>query len=160
MNVPGNRDYFHSRVNEVLEMVLDDPELLDRKRASDLRERITKKYNCSIRTTCRYIKAVREKLLKIRDRDVDNALNRALSDREYLLRKAKNEGDNRLVLEVMRDRDKLLGLYIERSRSEVQLRSIDMSFFTDLGLERLARGEGITEVMQDPGSYNPHGNKS
>lgn len=160
MNVPGNRDYFFIRVNEIIEIVLDDPDLLDRRQVGSLRKKIMEKYTCSSRQANRYICGVKEKLVEIRERDMDKALKRALSDREYLLRKAKNERDNKLVLEVMRDRDKLLGLYVERSKTEIQLRSIDMTHFTDLGLERLARGESVTEVMQDPNSYSPNGNKS
>lgn len=159
MNVRSAREYFYTRVNEIIEIVLDQPELLDKRQAALLRDKIMKKYSCSTRQANRYMHAVREKILEIRERDASKALDRALTDREYLLRRAKSEKDNRLVLEVMRDRDKLLGLYVERSKTEIQLRSIDMNHFTDLGLERLARGEDATEVMQDINSYNPYGTK-
>lgn len=156
MNVAGERNYFYTRVNEIIEEVLERPELLDRRQTPILRDVITAKYNCSERQAARYIRAVREKIGEIRSRDVETAMDRALTDREYLLRRAKTEKDGRLALEVMRDRDKLLGLYVERSKTEIQMRSIDMNHFTDLGLERLARGEDITEVMRDPQSYNPN----
>ena len=144
MNVASAREYFYTRVNEIIEIVLDRPELLDKRQAAVLRDKIMKKYSCSTRQANRYMHAVREKILEIRERDASKALDRALTDREYLLRRAKAEKDNRLVLEVMRDRDKLLGLYVERSKTEIQLRSIDMNHFTDLGLERLARGADVS----------------
>lgn len=156
MNVAGERNYFYTRVNEIIEEALERPELLDRRQAPILRDWIVARYNCSERQAARYIRGVREKISEVRARDVEAAMDRALTDREYLLRKAKLEKDGRLALEVMRDRDKLLGLYVERSKTEIQMRSIDMNHFTDLGLERLARGEDITEVMRDPQSYNPN----
>jgi hypothetical protein len=153
MPVERRSTLFWVKVNEIIEMMLDEPEYMERRRLMEFVERIKAKYEIGQRQAYRMLKEAREELLQIKKRDVEKNLDRALTDREYLLRKAKKDLDNKFALEVMKDRDRLLGLYVERSKADISLRSVDMGNFTDHGLERLARGEDIAEVMQDPLSH-------
>ena len=61
--------------------------------------------------------------------------------------------DHWLHLEAVKDRDKLLGLYIDKQKSETITKNIDMSRFTEFGLEQLAKGVDIQAVMLDPRAY-------
>ena len=141
------------KAREVMGRILERPSLLEKTQRRELIEEIRDRYNYKSRQAYRLYNLAVDMLIDVMSREADKNLNRALIDREYLLQKAKEEGDMRLLLEVMKDRDKLLGLYVDRSRTDVSIRAIDMANFTDYGLERIAKGEEVTVVMQDPASY-------
>lgn len=136
-------------------MILERPQYLEKTNRRELVKEIQEKYNYKMRQAYRIYNLAAEMLLEVRTREAERNLDRALLDREYLIQKAKEEGDTKLLLEVMKDRDKLLGLYVDKTKTDLSIRQIDMSNFTDYGLERISRGEEITIVMQDPASYRP-----
>ncbi len=153
MEKQSQKDPNWLRIATIVEMILENPDYLEGKNLKELIVEIKNKYSVGQRQAYRYLKSANQKVLDIKLRDTEKNLDRALIDREYLLRKAKTANDNKLLLEVMKDRDRLLGLYIERSKTDISFRQVEMGNFTDHGLERLARGEDIADVMQDPLSY-------
>jgi hypothetical protein len=157
-----------SRVDAVINLILENTRYLDGKRQKELSERVAATFNVSIRTAQRYISAAKLDIRKMVSNKTEVALERALMDRELLLVKAKgiyNEKkksydvapDYWLFLEAAKDRDKLLGLYIDKQKSEMITKNIDMSRFTEYGLEQLAKGVDIQVVMLDPLAYRVNG---
>ncbi|MBN8545797.1 MAG: hypothetical protein J0L60_06655 [Ignavibacteria bacterium] len=153
-----------SRVDAVVNLILENTRYLDGKRQKELSELVSAKYKVSIRTAQRYISAAKLDIRNMTTAKTEAALERALMDRELLLVKAKGlwndekkeydvAPDYWLFLEAAKDRDKLLGLYVDKQKSETITKNIDMSRFTEFGLEELAKGVDIQVVMLDPRAY-------
>lgn len=153
-----------SRVDAVINLILENTRYLDGRRQKELSELVSQKFEVSIRTAQRYIAAAKADIKSMTSSKTEVALERAIMDRELLLVKAKgiwNENkkqfdippDYWLFLEAAKDRDKLLGLYVEKQKSEMISKNVDMSRFTEFGLEQLAKGVDIQIVMLDPRAY-------
>lgn len=153
-----------SRVDAVVNLILENTRYLDGKRQKELSELVSQKFEVSIRTAQRYIAAAKADIKSMTSSKTEVALERAIMDRELLLVKAKgiwNENkkqfdippDYWLFLEAAKDRDKLLGLYVDKQKSEMISKNVDMSRFTEFGLEQLAKGVDIQIVMLDPRAY-------
>lgn len=153
MTTEKHKKTLQLKANEVMAMMLENPKYLDEKSRKYLIEDIKEKFGYRSRQAYRLYSLAAEMMLQVKAREVEKNLDRALLDREFLISQAKKEKDYKLLLEILRDRDKLLGLYVDKTKTDLMVRSIDMSNFTDYGLERIAKGEEITEVMQDPNSY-------
>lgn len=153
-----------SRVDAVVNLILENTRYLDSKRQKELSQLVSQKFEVSIRTAQRYIAAAKDDIKCMTSSKTEVALERAIMDRELLLVKAKgiwNENkkqydippDYWLFLEAAKDRDKLLGLYVDKQKSEMISKNVDMSRFTEFGLEQLAKGVDIQIVMLDPRAY-------
>lgn len=145
------------RANEIARMILSD----GRKDypLSELVKVVMDMYGVSKRQAERYIYFAKEEIAILRKEEVKDALDVALRDREFLLSKAKGELDDAgnvvtppnyyLYLEIVKDRDRLLGLYPFKQTKEVISKNVDMESFTIHGLERLANGDPLEEVLKD-----------
>lgn len=102
------------RVNKIVEVILENPSYFKSKINAELTEFVRKEFSLSQRQSQRYIKWAREAILElIKDRK-SQSLENAIIDREYLMKKAKETYDYKLALEVVKDRDKILGLYEDK----------------------------------------------
>ena len=61
-----------------------------------------------------YILGAKEMIADMLEKKKEDSLERALLDREHLYVTAKNLLDFKLALEVVKDRDKILGLYEDK----------------------------------------------
>jgi hypothetical protein len=146
------------RVNEVVRMILDDPRAKTAT-GKELIELISEMFGVGYRQAERYLNRARDEITKIMKDRNESALENALSDRAFLLEKAlgvTNEDGKQitppnyyLYLEVVKDRDRLLGLYPVKQAKEVVNKNVDMKMFTIHGLDRLANGDPLEEVLQD-----------
>ena len=146
------------RVNEVVRMILDDPRA---KTATgrELIELICELFGVSSRQAERYLNKARDEITKIMKERNASSLEKALEDRSFLLEKALGSYDEDgkqitppnyyLYLEIIKDRDRLLGLYPVKQSKEVVNKNVDMKMFTIHGLDRLANGDPLEEVLQD-----------
>ena len=137
------------RANEIARMILSD----GRKDypLSELVKVVMDMYGVSKRQAERYIYFAKEEIANVRKEEVKDALDVALRDREFLLSKARGEVDDAgnvvtppnyyLYLEIVKDRDRLLGLYPFKQTREAVSKNVDMESFTIHGLERLANGD-------------------
>lgn len=145
------------RVNEVAQMLLNEPAIKGMP-FKEMAEAVAERYGVSVRQAERYVTRAKEEIARMTKEEARNALDVALRDREFLLQKAKGEFDEEgrqisppnyyLYLEVAKDRDRLLGLYPQKQR-EVLSKNVDMEMFTIHGLERLAAGDALEDVMRD-----------
>ncbi len=153
-----------SRVDAVVNLILENTRYLDGKRHKELSQLVSDKFQVSVRTAQRYIAAAKADIKSMTSGKTETALERALMDRELLLVKAKGVWNEKkkqfdippdywLFLEAAKDRDKLLGLYVDKQKSEMVTKNIEMSRFTEFGLEQLAKGVDIQIVMLDPRAY-------
>jgi hypothetical protein len=162
--MPNNEPLVWNRVDAVINLILEKTRYLEGKRQAELCQMVAERYKISIRQAQRYVKQAKQDLKKMTSADTAKALQRALMDREFLILKSKGvwneelgkytvEPDFWLHLEAVKDRDKLLGLYVDKQKSEMITKNIDMSRFTEFGLEQLAKGIDIQIVMLDPRAY-------
>jgi len=151
---PKRTDMMWIRVDSITKLILEKPEYLQDKRTKELESVICKQFNIGNRQARKYIKESKEVIRQMTTRDRETVFKKAIIDREYLIIKAKDTRDLRLVLEILKDRDKLFGLYIDETRNvtDINLKSIDLSKFTERGLERITKGDKIEEIVLDPAS--------
>lgn len=152
-----------SSVNIVINLLLKNPRLLRDEREHWLIKKIAKVLNISRNDAFLCLNAAKDEIRIISSPNHDDALKRALLDREYLISLAKGVKDSSgkvilsrnldLLKEVIIDRDKLLGLYVESSKSETLIKKIDLSHFTDEGLRLIAEGKEILSIMTNPLFY-------
>lgn len=140
------------RVDAIAAMILENDRYLEAKRSSELISMIMERFNLQERQAWEYIKYARKLVQSIGNKDLSANFRKAVRDRENLWKKAIDREDYRLALEVVKDRDRILGLYAERiiHTGTVTNKNIDLNRFSEYGLERIARGENIEEVMLDP----------
>lgn len=154
-----------SRVDEVVKLLLRNKKYLESNRGDELRKRVAKMFNLSERSAHDYINLAKEDLRKMMETEKEMALQRALLDREYLIDRAKGikgkdgkyavKPNDRLLLEVLKDREKLLGLYVDAVKNDVTVKNVDLSCFTEEGLAELAKGRDIFELMGSTVYYKP-----
>lgn len=155
----GHIDIIWSRVDSVIALMLENDRYLGSKRTKELVNTVKERFNVEERTAYRYIAAAKKEIKAIGKLNSSEALLRAIRDREFLLSRAKglkdasgqwlSEPDYKLYLEILKDRDKLLGLYEERFSGQVTVKNVDLSRLTEYGLERIKRGDNIEEVLRD-----------
>lgn len=160
----GHTDIVWSRIDSVVSLILENDKYLQSKRNKELVETVMKKFDASERTASRYVAEAKLEIRKIGKANKHKAFVKAIRDREFLLQKAKGiknkagnfaeKPDYKLALEILKDRDKLNGLYVDevKQSGELTMKNVDMSKFTEYGLERLKRGDMIEEVLMDPKS--------
>lgn len=150
-----------SRIDSVVALILENERYYQSKRNKELCEIVMKTFKIAERQAYKYIGEAKKEIRRIGQADKKKAFVRAIRDREFLLQKAKGtkkgesfveKPDYKLALEIVKDRDKLFGLYVEETKTtgEVTIKNIDLSKFTEHGLERLKRGDKIEEVLMDP----------
>ena len=99
------------RIDWLVQFILGNDRYLSSKKNIQLRNEVMEEFEISSSSAKRYVAEARKEIRKIIIKNKDKALNRALRDREFLFLKAKELQDYKLALEVVKDRDKLSGLY-------------------------------------------------
>ncbi len=145
------------RANEIAQMILSE----ERKNYTQgqLVNTVMEMYGVGKRQAERYVAIAKNEIANLRREEAKDALSVALKDREFLLHKAKGVEDENgnvvtppnyyLYLEIIKDRDRLLGLYPVKQQKEIFAKNVDMEMFTIYGLERLANGDALEDVMRD-----------
>jgi hypothetical protein len=142
-----------TRINKTQIIILENHQKWlskGKKTSAELTKRIQEEFSVSKRVAESYISAARKEIRLLIIKQRDKKLNKALLDREWGITKAKEDGDSKLALEYMKDRDKLNELYTEQTVTTNF--DIDVNELTDHGLERIKRGDDPREVILDPKS--------
>jgi len=105
-------DIVWSRVDSIIVLILDNERYMQSKRTKELVQIVMEKFAVKERTAYRYLSIAKREIRKIGKEKREKAFLKAIRDREYLLAKTKNT-DYKLALEIMKDRDKLYGLYVD-----------------------------------------------
>lgn len=143
----------HMRAQITAGIMLDDQTWLKRTKNGELTDYISKKFAVSARTAQRYIAHAKEIHKGLFVKGHERKLKRAERDREWVILKAKEEGDTRLVFDCIKDREKLADLYPDQKvKQENTNFDVDLSKLTKKGLKRIARGDDPRDVMMDPES--------
>lgn len=154
-------DIVWARIDSVVTLILENTRYMHSKRNPELVKIVMDNFTLSERQALRYVAEAKREIRKIGVADKKKAFVRAIQDREFLLQKAKGtkkndkvveKPDYKLALEIVKDRDKLFGLYVDETKTtgEITIKNVDLSKFTEHGLERLKRGDKIEEVLIDP----------
>lgn len=164
-NTSGHTDILWARVDSIIALILENDRYLGSRRTLELVKTVMERFNVEERTAYRYIAEAKKEIKRFGKLNASEALLRAIRDREFLLTRAKgvkdkagegwmSEPDYKLYLEILKDRDKLLGLYEEKIRTsgELTVKNFDLSRLTDHGLERVKRGDSVEEILRDPKS--------
>ena len=145
-------DSFWSKVDAVIELILNNDRYLQSKRNSELMLLVREQLNVSEATAYRYIGEAKKEIRKIGKVKRIEAYNKALRRREYLQLKSK-DSDKKLALEILKDSAKLEDLYPdEKVQNENINFEVDLSKLTEKGLERIKRGDDPRVVLLDPES--------
>lgn len=149
-----------ARIDSVVTLILENTRYMHSKRSAELVKVVMKNFELSERQSQRYVAEAKKEIRRLGVPDKKRAFIRAIQDREFLLQKAKGTKDKngrmsekpdfKLALEIVKDRDKLFGLYVDETKGEMTIKNVDMSKFTEYGLERLKRGDKIEDVLMDP----------
>lgn len=153
------------RVDAVSQLLCENDLYMQNHRSAELCEVIMEKYEVSKRTAQRYISEARKEVNKLGKSNKKKAFARGIRDRQYLFQNAKmglkdksgnyiTKPNHKLALEIIKDREDLIGLYTQniKSSGEVTVKNVDMSMFTEYGLDKLKRGELLENVLLDPKS--------
>jgi hypothetical protein len=152
---------FYMCVDAVVNIMFENDRYLHSKRSKELSKIVAEQIKCSIRTAERYIAEAKKEIRKIGRLKKEEAFIKSIRDLEFLLSKTKNgkNPDYKRALEVIKERNKVYGLYaVEEKPKEITSKNIDMSLFTDYGLERLKRGDSVEDVLLDPKSLKFNAN--
>jgi len=147
---------FYQAVDAVCTILLENTRYLKSKRNKELTQIVTEQLGCSTRTAQRYVSEARREILRIGKEQKEAAFIREIRDREYLLNKVKSggEADYKLALEIMKDRAKLLGLYVEKVEhsGKISLEQIDFNKLSKEQLERIVNAKSedeLTKIMNE-----------
>ncbi len=109
---------FINRVQEIVILLLDKQPLLEESKSNDLLAIIMERYAVQKRQAVTYLSEARLLINQLGKQNIKLSYLKAMYDREFLFRKSKDANDLRLALEVIRDRDKIAGLYVENYKFE------------------------------------------
>ena len=128
-----------SRVDSVVNLILENDRYLQSKRNGELTQLVVKQFNVSERNAQRYIGEAKKEIRRVGIKEKEKAFVRAIRDREFLYSKAKTGLDFKLALEIVKDRDKLCGLYVDEVSVKGEIKTIpDLSGLTIEELKALA----------------------
>lgn len=157
----GMTEIVWARVDAVVHLILENDKYFQSKRNLELTNTVMEKFGCQIRMAQRYIAEAKREIRKIGRKNRDAAFVKAIRDREFLISKAKGVKDEKgnflinpdykLTLEIMKDRDKLQGLYIEEIKhsGEIAIKGLDFSKLPEHILQRIAAGEDANKVLAE-----------
>lgn len=160
----GHTEIVWSRIDSVVTLILENERYFQSKRNAELISIVMKTFSIASRMAQIYVKEAKKEIRRLGQAEKKKAMLRALRDREFLFQRAKGTKDKngkliekpdyKLALEIVRDRDKILGLYVDevKQTGEMTMKNIDMSELTEHALERIKRGDKIEEVLMDPKS--------
>jgi hypothetical protein len=123
-NQNGHTESFWARVDAVVNLLLENDRYLQSKRNSELVQIVMQRFSVEERMAQNYISEAKKVTRKIAEDNKSKAFIKAVNDREYLFQKAKapfkdDTGkiigipDYKLALDIIKDRDRLFGLYEE-----------------------------------------------
>ena len=103
---------FYINVNNIVRQLLRDDILFTTESASSESLRLIRdSLGISQRQAQRYLRAARDEIRKITAASAKESLDQAFRDRHFIILQSKKDGDLKLALEAMKDREKLKGLY-------------------------------------------------
>lgn len=150
----NHRPQFWTRVDSVVIVLLENDKYLTEARAKELTKIVKDKFQVTPRMAQKYIAEARKVCQKLGEQKRDEAYERAIRDREFLFKKAKDkiEEDPKFIntaLDIVKDRDKLKGLYIEKVEhsGKIDLGKINLQKLTD---EQLSTLESLIKQGKDP----------
>ena len=111
-NPEDTTDLVAIRVDDIIIKLLEDSRSFTKARSKEITQYILDEYNVSIRTAQRYMSAAKKEIRKLSKKNVDAAYTKAMRDREYFIMTYK-KGNPSFAFKVIKDRDKIAGLYSE-----------------------------------------------
>jgi hypothetical protein len=124
-NGDKHTDIVWARIDAVVNLILENDRYFQAKRNKELCQTVMEKFAVEERQAQRYIREAKKEIKKIGQSDKQQAYIQAIRDREFLFSKAKQpfkdeQGriirapDYEYALDVIKDRDRIKGLYIEQ----------------------------------------------
>lgn len=95
------------RINEVVELILENPKYYQSKKSLELTNEVKNKYNVSSRQAMRYILGAKKAIADLVEQRKNESLETALMKLEFLYRKALNLYDYELALDVVKEENKI-----------------------------------------------------
>lgn len=147
-----HRDIFYAKVDKVVILLLETDQYLKSRASSELVRKVEKELNCQNTQARNYVSEAKKEIRRILKIKKENAFAKVIRDLELIRIRNKNGDNDKLFLETVKYYAKMNGLEIDETKTsgEITIKNIDLSKFTEHGLERLKRGDKIEEVLIDP----------
>lgn len=139
-----------SRIYKTASVILSNNDYINKKRRGELNKIIRTEFNVSERTARQLIRSARFVILEVAMKNTDQNFGKAIVQREFIINSFLESNDLSKALDAIKDRDKLNGLYNLETKQEITVKNVDMSKFTEHGLQRLIKGDKIELVLTDP----------
>lgn len=141
MPIDGHHEKFWIRVDAILVLLLENEHYILRNRYKELLITVQSKFDVAEDTAKKYITFAKKEYKKLCDENLEEARQKAIKDREWLIKSSKADPESRKrdILEFMKDRDKLRGLYVDESKQTVDLnlKKLNLDSLTTPQLEKL-----------------------
>lgn len=148
--IDGTTEIVWARVDAVVNLILENDRYFQSKRGKELTDIVMQRFGVSDRTAQRYVVEAKKEIRRIGGKDARAAFIKAIQDREFLFQAAKGRKDEkgkwiespdfRLALEVVKDRDKLFGLYVDKVDFTGEVKMPDLSGLSLKELHDLLKG--------------------
>lgn len=143
---------YYAKVDKVVQLLLETNQYLKSKSTSELIEKVKDELGCQDRQAKQYILEAKKEIRQLLKTKKEKAFNKVIQDLELLRLRNKSGENDKLFLETVKYYAKMNGLEIDETKttSEMTVKNIDLSRFTEHGLERLKRGDKVEDVLIDP----------
>lgn len=157
-NVDGHTPTFWIRVDAVIELIVKNRNYLQSKRTESLVTTVMNQLNVESRQAKEYIKYAKKGVKIHSTGNLAKVKESAILDREALLLEVKD--DPKLKLEIMKDRDNIKGVYVNKidHNVEISLKNIDIKNLPETFLQRIANGENPQLVISEYNAIKQHSN--
>lgn len=147
-----HRPIYYAKVDKVVQLLLETNQYLKSKSNSEFIDKVKKELNCQERQAKQYISEAKKEIRQLLKTKKEKAFAKVIQDLELIRLRNKSGDNDKLFLETVKYYAKMNGLEIDETKTtgEVTIKNIDLSKFTEHGLERLKRGDKIEEVLMDP----------
>lgn len=105
---------FYERVDAVVLVLFDNPLWIQQQRCRDLSQIVQDKFNVSNVQASKYINEAKKIFKKYQTKNIEQKRQKAILDREKVIRLALKAGKLQIALNAMKERDIIQGIYVEK----------------------------------------------
>lgn len=146
-------DIVFARIDEVVTTILSNDRYMQSKRGTELAKLVMEKFAVSERVAYRYISEAKKEVRKLGRENAEKVKESIIRRLEYQYQKTK-DADRRLALDILKYTGEITPGVVpdKKVKNENVNYDFDPDKFTEKGLERLAKGDEIKDVLLDPES--------
>jgi len=131
----------YQRISAIINLYLDDERYIQKGWNEEFVKIIMTKFNIAKRTARRHIAIARKQYMEVLNKNTEEAMKLAASRLENIYQNAKRDKDYKLALEVLKETNKIYGLYEQKIDIKLsgEVNTKDLSELTTEELKAIAR---------------------